>query len=468
MINLKGCEALGAPQEKLVGLSWADDCVHAEERRDAAAVLEQLLSGRKELIDGMEFRLRTFSGEERIVEWSGRAVRDSRGRINGVISAGADITERKRMEAELLAAKQEFQATFEQAAVGIGHIGLDGSWLRVNQKLCSILGYPCEELLRKTAQDVTCPDHLERSLAQAKALLNDRQQSTYSMQKQHVRRDGTKFWVNDTVSLVRDEQGNPQYYISVVEDIQGRKEMEDTLRQRSEDLARSNKELDDFAYIASHDLKEPLRGIMSYSSFLMEDFGDKLGEEGMARLKTMEELTKRLSALTDDLLVFSRVGRLELAYRTVDLNALLEDVLATLRMSLERERFAVRIPAPLPSVRCDAVRMREVFHNLISNAIKYSDKPEKWIEIGALRQRNDPERPVFYVCDNGIGIPERHADKVFTMFKRLHGRDKYGGGTGAGLAIIKKIIERHEGRIWLESTAGEGTSFFFTIGRNLR
>jgi PAS domain S-box-containing protein len=467
-INLKGCEVLAAQHGQLLGLSWVDDCVHEEERKDAASLLDQLLRGRKAQIDGVELRLRTADGEERIVEWSGRAVRDSKGRISGVISAGTDITERKRMEAELLLAKQEFQATFEQAAVGIGHIAMDGRLLRVNQKLCSDLGYPCEELLGKTVQDVTCPDHLEHSLALAKELLNDRLKSMYAMQKQYVRRDGTKFWVNDTVSLVRDEQGMPQYYISVTEDIQARKEMENTLRQRGEDLARSNKELDDFAYIASHDLKEPLRGIMSYSNFLMEDFGDKLGEEGISRLKTMEDLTRRLSALTDDLLVFSRVGRLELAYRTTDLNILLEDVLATLKMSLEKEKITVRIPGQLPSVKCDAVRMREVFHNLISNAIKYSDKPEKWIEIGALKQWNNLQKTVFYVCDNGIGIPDRHADKVFTMFKRLHGRDKYGGGTGAGLAIVKKIIERHEGRIWLESTAGEGTSFFFTIGRNLQ
>lgn len=460
-VNRKGCELLGAAQDELAGLFWVNHCIHPADRDAAEEALQRLLSGEAEQIDGMEFHLCTMCGEERIIEWSGRAVRCRQGRR--VISAGTDITERKRIEHRLHEAKEEFQATFEQAAVGIGQVKPDGHWLRVNRKLCAILGWSADELLEKTIQEVTHPAHLERSMAKARELVANPALSTYQMEKQYLRKDGSAVWINHTVSLVRDEQGKPKYYISVIEDIQKRKEMEDALRERTELLVRSNKELDDFAYIASHDLKEPLRGIMSYSTFLLEDYGEQFGGEVRDRLRTIGDLAGRLSNLTDDLLTFSRVGRLELACRPVDINTLVEDVLATLRVTLERENVWVRIPKPLPTVVCDAVRMREVYYNLISNAVKYNDKPEKWVEIGALRPWNDPERSVFYVCDNGIGIRDKHVDKVFTMFKRLHSGNKFGGGTGAGLAIVKKIIERHEGHIWLESAEGEGSIFFFTI-----
>ncbi len=462
-VNRRGCEVLGAEQEGLAGLFWVNHCIQPDDQDKAEDCLRLLLSGEAEQIDGQEFRLRTVRGEERIIEWSGRRLRGSWGGDSGVLAAAADITERKRIEQRLHEAKEEFQATFEQAAVGIGHVSPDGRWRMVNRKLCAILGFTPEELLARRIQEVTHPAHLERSLAKAQELAANPARSTYQMEKQYLRKDGGAVWVNHTVSLVRDEEGRPKYYISVIEDIQARKEMEDALRERTELLVRSNKELDDFAYIASHDLKEPLRGIMSYSTFLLEDYGGLLDSEGRDKLKTMGDLAGRLSALTDDLLTYSRVGRLELARRPVDLNRLVEDVLATLQLSLEREQAAVLLPKPLPTVVCDAVRMREVYFNLISNALKYNDKKEKWIEVGALRRWNDPAQTVFYVCDNGIGIRDKHIDKVFTMFKRLHNGSKFGGGTGAGLAIVKKIIERHGGHIWLESAEGEGTIFCFTL-----
>jgi light-regulated signal transduction histidine kinase (bacteriophytochrome) len=152
----------------------------------------------------------------------------------------------------------------------------------------------------------------------------------------------------------------------------------------------------------------------------------------------------------------------ELASRATDLNELVRSTLEPLQITLREEKVDVRIPRPLPTVTCDRVRVGEVFHNLITNAIKYNDKPQKWVEVGVREGAGGP--PVFYVRDNGIGIPPRHHGAIFRIFKRLHGRDKYGGGTGAGLTIVKKIVERHGGRIWVESAVGEGTTFLFTLG----
>ncbi len=248
-----------------------------------------------------------------------------------------------------------------------------------------------------------------------------------------------------------------------------RRRAEQQLAERNVELDQSNRELDDFAYIASHDLKEPLRGIHNFSVFLLEDYGDKLDAEGKSKLETLPRLTRRMETLIDSLLQFSRVGRVDLAIDDVDLGEILAAVLDSLAVSLAAERVEVRLPRRLPTVRCDRARVGEIFRNLVTNAAKYNDKPAKWIEIGyqdaapAAGAADGPPAPVFYVRDNGIGIPPKHFDAIFRIFKRLHGRDQFGGGTGAGLTIVKKIVERHHGRVWVDSTPGEGTTFYFTL-----
>lgn len=255
-----------------------------------------------------------------------------------------------------------------------------------------------------------------------------------------------------------------------------RKRNELALAEQARALARSNAELEDFAYIASHDLKEPLRGIRNYADFFIEDHGAKVSEEGLQQLQTIVRLTKRLEDLIETLLHYSRVGRVDLAMVETDLQDIMVQVLDSLQISLQEAGVEVRFPKPLPTIVCDQARVAEIFRNLVTNAMKYNDKEEKWIEIGFHANEGEtaatnghgspcPQRKpiVFYVRDNGIGIPEKHRDSVFRIFRRLHGRDKYGGGTGAGLTVVKKVVERHEGKIWLESEVGEGTTFYFTL-----
>ncbi|WP_084386889.1 sensor histidine kinase [Anabaena sp. CA = ATCC 33047] len=235
----------------------------------------------------------------------------------------------------------------------------------------------------------------------------------------------------------------------------------DELAELNIELERSNKELDAFAYIASHDLKEPLRGIHNYSNFLIEDYGDLLNEEGKEKLGTLIRLTQRMEDLIDSLLHFSRLGRVDLSMQPTNLNDVVHRILDMLRPRIEETGVRIHIPRPLPTVYCDRIQIGEVFSNLIVNSIKYNDKAEKWIEIGYLD--NLPRPITFYVQDNGIGIREKHFESIFRIFKRLHGPKKYGGGTGAGLTIAKKIVERHGGKIWVESDYGQGTTFYFTL-----
>jgi len=226
-------------------------------------------------------------------------------------------------------------------------------------------------------------------------------------------------------------------------------------------LTRSNDELDSFAYIASHDLKEPLRGIHNYSTFLLEDYENILDDEGRQKLQTLIKLTQRMEDLINTLLHFSRLGRQELNRQPIDLNLLVKNVSEVLRISQPNELIEINIPHSLPVISGDHILVEEVFTNLISNAVKYNHNSPKLIEIGCLKT---PEHPcTFYIRDNGIGIREKHLDAIFKIFKRLHGRDRYGGGTGAGLTIVKKIIDRHGGKIWIESQYREGSTFYFTL-----
>ncbi len=246
-----------------------------------------------------------------------------------------------------------------------------------------------------------------------------------------------------------------------------------SLSRLNSELERSNDELDSFAYVASHDLKEPLRGIHNYSLFLLEDYADRLDADGVHKLNTLVRLSQRMEGLIESLFQLSRVGRTELAMEAVDMDELLVEVTDLLQPRLEQTNTTLTVIGPLPPVRGDLIRIQEIFHNLLTNAMKYNDKSVKTITVGLLADGSGGNTPVstenindfyiLYVKDNGIGIDPKHHGNIFKLFKRLHTQEKYGGGTGAGLAIAKKMVERHGGNLWLESTPGLGATFYFTL-----
>lgn len=275
------------------------------------------------------------------------------------------------------------------------------------------------------------------------------------------------------------ERMNQELESRVAERTEALRQQNEQLQRLNVELTRSNRELDAFTYIASHDLKEPLRGIHNYSHFLIEDYGDRLDEQGRDQLLTLQRLTRRMEELIESLLHYSRLGRQEIERSKVGLQPVLEEVSELLLPRLRESGVELRVPRPLPNVAADPTLVSELLTNLIANAIKYNNKDQKWVEVGYQPiepapgadsnndnavPSHDGQRPiVFHVRDNGIGIAQKHHDAVFRIFKRLHGRDDFGGGTGAGLTIARKIVERHGGRIWLDSLPGEGTTVYFTL-----
>lgn len=229
------------------------------------------------------------------------------------------------------------------------------------------------------------------------------------------------------------------------------------------ELERKNTDLNSFAYIASHDLKEPLRGISNYCTFLHEDHAGELSPEAKRKLDTLTTLAAQSEDLLRALSHFSRIGRIEIERKEIDMEELLTGVLTSLDSVLWQEKVKLVRVNPLPVTSCDPVLVREVFSNLIRNAIRYNNRPEKLVEIAWRRESAERPRAIFSVRDNGIGIREKHFGDIFQIFRRLHAHEDFGGGTGAGLAIVKSIVEKHDGTIWLESREGEGTTFYFTL-----
>lgn len=281
------------------------------------------------------------------------------------------------------------------------------------------------------------------------------------------RKDGRIFPINICMNQLKMD--DDIMFAATIRDMTAEKNHEKIMKDYIKVLKNSNQELDDFAHIASHDLKEPLRGLSNHSLFLKEDYESVLDADGIKKIDRMIYLCKQMEKLISDLFYFSKIRNQKLAIKEVDLNEIIENIKSMIENTLIEKNVKIFIPQKLPHIICDGLRITEVFRNLIVNAIKYNDKKEKHITIGIvdseLRNKRDPF--IFYVKDNGIGILEEYYSDIFRIFKRLNNESDELKGTGVGLTFVKKIIERHSGEIWLKSEFGQGTTFYFTIGEHI-
>jgi PAS domain S-box-containing protein len=502
-----------------------------------------------------------------------------------------DITARKQTDSALRESEERYRRTFELAGSGVAHIGLDRKFIRVNRRLCEILGYPEHELIGMTGRQISHPDDLDIINAQRPKLYAG-EIDRVRVEKRYVRKDGSTVWITFSMVVERDEAGRPMYEIAIFDDITERKRADEALRdseerfrsltqlssdwyweqdaefglkfmsrrmgektgldaaayigrkrwdqpalnlteadwaahraqlerhepfrdfemerqnpaggtrwisvsgepifdaggrftgyrgvgsditarkqaeaelkrahddlaQKAEELQRSNAELEQFAYVASHDLQEPLRMVSSYTQLIAKRYGDKLNDEAKEFMHYIVDGAARMKQLIEDLLAYSRVGTKGKEFKPVSVEAPLRKAISNLHAAIEESGAAVTWD-PLPTVDADEVQLAQLFQNLMGNALKFRGAAVPRIHVAAADQDGEWH---LTVADNGIGIEPQYYERIFMLFQRLHTMGEY-PGTGIGLAICKKVVERHGGRIWVSSTPGEGSQFHFTL-----
>jgi PAS domain S-box-containing protein len=420
------------------GMAAAVFIPFAQCRRDAGqnfTVLAWSIAGMTGLVLGMALAVAAYRKAE-----AERKLQASEARLRAVIDSSLD------------------------AVMSIDQLDRITEW---NRQAETMFGWPRAEALgRRLAETVILPRYRPSHYAGLAEFLRSGQCPYVDRRVEidAVRRDGSVFPIE--VSVTAQRSGGEYQFNVFARDITERRTAQAELERYTEALERSNQELDDFAHIASHDMKEPLRGIAIQANFLTEDYGDKLDEKGRQRLQRLIHLSKRMEQLVTELLYYSQLGRSELAVQETDLNAAVDGIRPLLEQFLKERNGHIIVPKPLPRVVCDKLRVTEALRNLITNAIKYNDKADRMAEVGFLDSvdtDHGPETSVFYVRDNGVGIAPEYHDEVFRIFRRLHNATEKETGTGAGLTFVKRIVERHHGRIWIESIPGKSTTFYFTL-----
>jgi PAS domain S-box-containing protein len=373
-----------------------------------------------------------------------------------------------QLNEQLRESEERFRELFEDAPVPYHEIDREGIIRRVNRAECALLGYSPSEMLGHHVWDfvieeaqATSREQVLRKLSGAKELM--------PFIREFLRSDGTRLIFEIHEKAIRDSSGAVaglrSALLDVTEKIQAEEairnlnvELERRVMERTSELQRSNDDLQQFAYVASHDLQEPLRMVSSYSSLLAQRYKDTLDEDAREYVHYLVDGANRMSALIRDLLAFSRAGAPEVSgFRPVKMSEVLEWSMLNVQLAIEESGARVTSD-PLPSVSGDSIRLVQLMQNLIANAIKY--RSEKTPEIHISCEGGETES-TFCVSDNGIGFDVSHAERIFGVFKRLHGR-KY-PGTGIGLAICRRIVDGHGGRIWAASEDGKGARFYFTL-----
>ncbi len=382
---------------------------------------------------------------------------DSNGKPYGVGSISTDITGLKKIEDNLKESEERLRLAQTLGNVGIWDWNTITNELHFTPELEQLYGLTPGTI--KTYQDwrqLTHPDDIEKIEAERDEKIANHEPFDLEFRIQH--KSGQKHWLSAKGGAIYNDEGDILRVLGINEDITERINRENELEITMDELKRSNEELERFAYVSSHDLQEPLRMVTLYSQLLERRYKDSLDSDADDFIEYIVENAKRMKYLIDDLLEYSRVTSQAKEFENIDLEKVLESVLSNLSILIVENNVNVTHDS-LPTVFADKNQMMQVFQNLITNAIKFRGEEPPKIDISA--QKSEKEW-IFAVKDNGIGINPKHQKQIFEVFKRLHTRDEY-PGTGIGLSIAQKILERHGGRIWVESEPGKGSTFYFTI-----
>ncbi len=438
------CERVsGYAFEEVKGKGLCDLLLPPEEGAPVRTVFEELKAGN--FPNEIENHWRTKDGSLRLIAWSNTALVDGMGSVEYVIGTGIDITERNR-------ALEWYRGVIQTAMDGFWVTDTDGRFLEVNEAYCNIIGYSRAELLAKKIHDVEAverPEETDRHIRKIKQVGRDR------FETRHRRRDGQI--VDLEVSVNYTPIGGGRLFV-FLRDITERKSAQEAIRKRSLELEAANRELEAFSYSVSHDLRSPLITVRALMEMFLKKYGTEIDGKCRELLETVYQKTGHMGRLIEDLLSFSRFAHQDLNHSAIDMTALARETSSELEAGYPDREIRISIH-PLPSAWGDPATIRQVFVNLISNALKFTAGRDRTvIEIGANAEIG---RNVYYVRDNGIGFDMAERHSVFEPFKRLH-EGEY-EGTGIGLALTQRIIQRHSGEVWAVGTPGDGAVFYFTL-----
>jgi PAS domain S-box-containing protein len=371
----------------------------------------------------------------------------------------------QRINRDLERLKESYRDLYHHAPVMYFSLDDRGRFAAINETMLGVIGYRREEILGQPYYLLLPAAARETHRQDPEALRRPGEVESHWISKDGRQRD---VWIGTTT--IKDEEGLVIRSRCAAADITERNLLAQAvvgrardLEQANTELRRINQELEEFTYVVSHDLKEPLRTLEAFSSFLSSDYSDRLDEDGRDYISHLIAASRRLGKLIDDLLTLSRAGRVIGTPRPLDWETIINTILADLQLLITRRPGCIiRVEGKLPAVQGDPERISQLLANLVSNALKYNESLTPEVVIGATTDNG--RFATLFVRDNGMGIDSRYHDQIFRIFRRLHRQDEF-EGTGAGLAICKKVVEAHGGKLWVESAPGEGSTFFFTLPR---
>jgi len=453
--NDRACVSLGYEREELLNMAFKnieqsipDDSSWHEQIEELKLKEDLVIQGQHKRKDGTTF----------FTETSLKLV--SQKKEDFIIAIARNVSERKQAEDALRESEERYKNLFKANIDGILIADPTTKKFRyANPAMCRMLGYSEEELTQMGVADIHPKESLEQVFAEFEALASGAKITAKDLPC--VRKDGQVISVSINAGMVTINQ--TKYLLAIFRNITERKQAEQRQVQLIQELERTNQEvkninqeLKDFAYIVSHDLKAPLRGIKTLAKWISTDYADKLDDNGKEQMNLLASRVDRMHNLIDGILQYSRVGRVEEEKVVVNLNELAAEAID---MVAPPENITITIENELPTVECEQTRIMQVFQNLLSNAVKYMDKPKGQIKVNCVEEDGFWK---FSIADNGPGIEEKNFERIFKIFQTLTPRDEF-ESTGIGLTITKKIVELYNGKIWVESKPGHGSTFFFTL-----
>ena len=444
--NLKTSEFFNYPYKKLYATPFLK-FVHPDDRELITKSYKSILKGEK-LNNFSSFRILDDSGNIKwlklnsvLINWENKP---------SVLNFMSDITEQMLKEEEI----RKFKVISDNANYGIAITDLSGKIEYINKYFANVHGYNQQELIGCNLSNFYDKEQEKKF----KDINNDIKENGNCNTEEiwHTHKDGSIFPMLLNGIMIKDKINKKSYIAILTIDITERKKSEKIQSELFEELENVNDELQNFAYVVSHDLKAPLRAISTLANWISTDYSVKFDEEGQEQMQLLISRVKRMHNLIDGILEYSRVGRVKEEKIPVNLNELLDEIIDIIAPP---DNIEITVENKLPTLSFERTRIGQVFQNLLSNATKFMDKPKGTIKIGSINKGDNWE---FYVSDNGPGIEEKHFSKIFKIFQTLQPRDEF-ESTGIGLTLIKKIINMYDGKIWIKSKVGDGTTFYFTL-----